>query len=97
MDGDARGDSRGAAGWVEVAGYFYRHEAELARSLLAANGIEAIVVSDDAGGQGLGLQYVNGAHVMVPAGDAALAVQIMAGAAESPATSENGEEGAPLV
>jgi hypothetical protein len=84
---------RGLGGLVEVAGFFYRHEAELARSVLAANGIDAMIVSDDTGGQGPGLQYVLGAHLMVHPGDAALARRIL----EEGAMPEDGaarEEGA---
>ena len=76
----------GLGGLVEVAGFFYRHEAELARSVLSANGIESFVVSDDTGGQGPGLQFVLGAHLLVPAGDAALARRILEGDDEQPAT-----------
>lgn len=36
---------------VAVRVYSYRHEAELARSALEADGIEAMVEADDCGGQ----------------------------------------------
>ena len=38
------------SGPVEVARYRYRHEAEMRRSLLEDEGIDAVVVGDDAGG-----------------------------------------------
>lgn len=89
MDQPTHSGSRAPDSLVEVAGFFYRHEAELARSVLSANGIEAIVTSDDTGGQGPGLQYVLGAHVLVHPGDAALARRILEG------DDEGSDEGAP--
>jgi len=77
MDRSPDNRPRGLGGLVEVAGFFYRHEAELARGVLAANGIDAVVMSDDTGGQGPGLQYVLGAHVLVHPGDAPLARRIL--------------------
>ena len=88
MDQPTQPGSRDPGGLVEVASFFYRHEAELARSVLSANGIEAIVTSDDTGGQGPGLQYVLGAHLLVHPGDAALARQILVSGEEGP---EGGE------
>jgi hypothetical protein len=90
----------GFGGLVEVAGFFYRHEAELARSVLAANGIDAVIVSDDTGGQGPGLQYVLGAHVLVHPGDAALARRILEEGDDTPdaapdsTPADPGDEGA---
>jgi hypothetical protein len=78
---DRTGETAGRR--VKVASFFYRHEAELARSVLSANGIEAVIISDDTGGQGPGLQYVRGAHLLVHPGDAALARQILAGEAQA--------------
>ncbi len=94
MDRSKHGEPRGPGGLVEVAGFFYRHEAEIARSVLAANGIDAVVTSDDTGGQGPGLQYVLGAHVLVHPGDAALARRILeegAAADEEPPTAVDEE------
>ena len=98
MDQPLRPTPRDPGGLVEVASFFYRHEAELARSVLHANGIEAIVTSDDTGGQGPGLQYVLGAHVLVHPGDAALARQILE-AGEAGLEQEEGDqtEGKPEI
>jgi hypothetical protein len=51
--------------WVEVAVFNYRHEAEVARSVLEGSGIVAVVRSDDAGGQEIGLQFIRGARLLV--------------------------------
>ncbi len=51
--------------WVEVAIFNYRHEAEFARGVLDSSGIPAVVRSDDAGGQEIGLQFVRGARLFV--------------------------------
>ncbi len=56
--------------WVEVGVYNYRHEAELARSVLEGSGITAEVRSDDAGGQQIGLQFIRGARLLVQRQDA---------------------------
>jgi hypothetical protein len=52
------------------AGVFYtRHEAELARSALEAGGIACFITADDAGGQGIGIQFTNGVLLWVQAPD----------------------------
>jgi hypothetical protein len=55
---------------VNVRTFHYRHEAELAKSALEANGIDAIVVSDDGGRQEISLQFVRGAKLLVNSADA---------------------------
>jgi hypothetical protein len=50
---------------IIVHTFNYLHEAEMARSALDANGVFAVVLSDDAGGQEIGLQFVRGARLMV--------------------------------
>ena len=42
-----------------------RQEADLAKGALEANGIHAIVSSDDAGSQEVSLQFVRGAKLLV--------------------------------
>ena len=91
MDRPLRRNSRDPGSLVEVASFFYRHEAELARSVLYANGIEAVITSDDTGGQGPGLQYVLGAHVLVHPGDAALARRILEAGEPGSEQEENGQ------
>jgi hypothetical protein len=51
--------------WVEVGVFNFRHEAEVARSVLEGSGIAAMVNSDDAGGQRLDLQFIRGARLYV--------------------------------
>jgi hypothetical protein len=51
--------------WVEVGFYHYQHEADVARSVLEGSGISAMVNSDDAGGQEIGLQFVRGVRLYV--------------------------------
>ncbi len=53
-------------GFVCVHRFYYRHEAELAQSALEADGIESRITSDDAGGQGIGIQFTNGVDLLVP-------------------------------
>lgn len=36
---------------VVVRQYSYRHEAEMGRTMLEANGVDAMIVADDCGGQ----------------------------------------------
>lgn len=55
----------------------YRHEAELAKSTLEAAGIDALVFSDDGGGQEVSLQFVRGAKLMVHEHDAMRAKHIL--------------------
>jgi len=65
---------------VKLRTFNYRHEAELARSVLAAEGIAATITADDAGGQGIGIQFTNGVILWVTATDQARASAILDGA-----------------
>ena len=62
---------------IIVHTFNYRHEAEMARSVLDANGVFAVVFSDDAGGQEIGLQFVHGARLIVKQKDERLAKTIL--------------------
>jgi Putative prokaryotic signal transducing protein len=55
----------------------YRHEAELARSALEAGGIPCFITADDAGGQGIGIQFTHGVRLWVSAQDLVRAVGIL--------------------
>lgn len=59
--------------------FHYRHEAELARSALTAHGIESALQADDAGAQGLGIQFIRGVRVLVRAEDVTRAAEILEG------------------
>ena len=50
---------------ISIHTFSYRHEAEMAKGLLEANGIYATVFSNDAGSQEVSLQFVHGAMLMV--------------------------------
>ena len=54
---------------VTVATYRYRHEAELAKEILAGNGIESIVSADDAGGWRPELLMTRPVRLLVDADD----------------------------
>lgn len=45
---------------VVVRTYSYRHEAEIGRTMLESNGIDAMIVADDAGGMRPSLGLMNG-------------------------------------
>ncbi len=63
---------------IVIRTFLTRQEAEMARGLLEAKGIAAVVVSDDCGSQDPALQFVNGAKLLVGksnADEAALALQ----------------------
>ena len=59
--------------------FHYRHEAELARSALTADGIESSLMADDAGSQGLGIQFIRGVKLLVREEDKARAEEILGG------------------
>ncbi|KPJ52086.1 hypothetical protein AMJ39_08685 [candidate division TA06 bacterium DG_24] len=63
--------------WAKVHVFTYRHEAELAKSALEANGIEARISADDAGGQAVGLQFMKGVVLLVPGRDVERAKQLL--------------------
>jgi len=62
-----------------VKTYSYRHETELAQALLEAEGIESVIRADDCGGLGIGLSFSGGVRVLVGAGDAERAIEILGG------------------
>jgi Putative prokaryotic signal transducing protein len=62
---------------ITVRTFNYRHEAEMARTALEANGIPAIVFSDDGGRQEVSLQFVRGAQLMVNKEDEQRAKEIL--------------------
>jgi hypothetical protein len=62
---------------VSIHTFDYRHEAELAKSALEANGIHAIIASDDGGRQEISLQFVRGAQLLVDPADAARAKSVL--------------------
>ncbi len=55
-----------------------RIEAEMAQGILEGEGIEAIIMADDAGGAYPMLQFVRGVKLMVAAQDEARAQEILA-------------------
>ena len=59
-----------------VGSFRYRHEAEMARSFLEMEGVEAMVAGDDAGGMEPGI--MSPARVIVRAEDASRARDILA-------------------
>lgn len=59
--------------------FSYRHEAELARTALEARGIACSITSDDAGGQGIGIQFTNGVMLWVKTSDLERAKGILDG------------------
>lgn len=50
---------------VVVRTYSYRHEAEIGRSMLEANGVDAMIVADDFGGMQPALGADTGVRLMV--------------------------------
>ena len=64
--------------WVEVGIYNFRHEAEVARSVLEGSDIPAVVRSDDAGGQLFDLRIVHGARLYVQQRDKGRAREALA-------------------
>lgn len=65
-------------GTVSVAVVNTRVEADLIAGMLTSNGVRAIVLADDAGGQDPQLQQ-QGVRVVVARSDEALARQLLAG------------------
>lgn len=62
---------------VVVREFGSRTDAELARELLVANGIEAFVASDDCGSVDPALTFARGARVLVASEDAETALQLL--------------------
>jgi hypothetical protein len=55
---------------VVVATYRYRHEAEIGRTMLEANGVDAVISADDFGGVQPMLGAVSGVRLLVRRQDA---------------------------
>ena len=70
---------------VVLTTFANRIQADLARSALDARGIESRVHADDAGGEQPGLWLGEGVQLLVRAGDAELAKQVLAGPDSVPA------------
>jgi hypothetical protein len=60
-----------------IRGYRYRHEAEIARSMLEAAGIRCVLAGDDAGGMGPHIMSVNPIRLYVAAENLAEAEEIL--------------------
>ena len=57
--------------------FVYRHEAEVTKNLLEANGIESFVTSDDCGALGPSLQFVKGTLLLVASTDVERATEVL--------------------
>ena len=55
--------------FVRLETFLARHEAELGKSVLDANGIESFIASDDAGGIRPELAFFRGVHLLVHQAD----------------------------
>ncbi len=75
---------------VMVAAFRYRHEAEFAGALLESEGIDYIVVGDDAGGMRPEIMSVNPIRLYVAGEDADRAARVLA-EEESDGQSQDGE------
>jgi len=67
---------------VVLQTFYNRIEAEMAQGILEAEGIETIVMADDAGGTYPMLQFLRGVKLMVAAEDKARAQEILAAMAD---------------
>jgi hypothetical protein len=63
---------------VVLETFYNRIEAEIAQGILEAEGIEAIIMADDAGGTYPMLQFIRGVKLMVAAEDKVRAQEILA-------------------
>jgi hypothetical protein len=63
---------------VEIARFYYRHEAEFARLPLEAAGIPSMIRADDAGGFEVALSFSNSVRLVVREQDAERARAILA-------------------
>jgi hypothetical protein len=63
---------------VVLRRFNYRHEAEVVKSVLEGDGIDALVTSDDCGSVDPALGLVRGACVVVTSDDAARAEELLA-------------------
>ena len=75
-----------------IATYRSRVMADLAASLLKAEGIDTLVLSDDAGGAYPMLQFLRGVRLLVEAGDEDRAREILAAASTGQLAAEEIEE-----
>jgi hypothetical protein len=62
---------------VAVASFNYHHDADLAASMLLANGVQAIVFADDCGGIDPRIGFGSRSRVMVPESQAKLALSLL--------------------
>ena len=62
---------------VVVRTYGFRHEAEVGRSMLEANEVDAIISGDDAGGIQPGMAAANGIKLLVRRSDGQKAIQLL--------------------
>jgi hypothetical protein len=77
---------------VVVARFYYRHEAEFAKSYLDAAGIESAIFADDAGGAEVALSFSNSVRLLVRPEDAEYARAVLAASEdEDPAPQAPGE------
>jgi fructose-1-phosphate kinase PfkB-like protein len=72
---------------VQVGAYTTRGDAELAQTALVAAGIEAVVISDDAGGA-YPFDLSGGARLVVDPSDAELASAVLSGESRDPNVSD---------
>jgi hypothetical protein len=78
---------------VVLRRFNYRHEAEVVRSVLEGDGIEAVVTSDDCGSVDPALGLVRGACVVVGGEDVERAEELLAQV--GPAPDDAGEDPEP--
>jgi hypothetical protein len=62
---------------VVLRTFGYRHEAELAQGFLREAGIQTVFQSDDGGGSYAGLSFTRPIRLLVRAGDAEEALQVL--------------------
>jgi hypothetical protein len=62
---------------IVIRTYGFRHEAEVGRSMLEANEVDAIIVADDAGGLQPGLGVANRVRLLVRKSDGQRAAQLL--------------------
>jgi hypothetical protein len=62
---------------VAVASFNYHQDADLAASMLLANGVQAVVFADDCGGVDPRIGFGSRSRVMVPEGQAKLALSLL--------------------
>ena len=62
---------------ILIRTYSYRHEAEVGKSMLEANDVEAIIIADDAGGLRPGLGFSGGVRLLVRRSDEQEARQLI--------------------